>query len=562
MCRLRTCSPGVGQRRSFWQSCAYSSKGLTCCAIAMGHPVQDCGAGLERRRRGLRLAGATGVAGMACRLMASARVLGLLLAIAGAAAGAGPALAAELSSSPSAAGAPSSVDRSNGAPVPTTAPPPPTPAPRGATRAPTRPSSPEATAVPAVPAGPLTPATSESQVLPAAAFTLQDALALPAWLQIQAELQADPLGNPVGGLQQAGSWIQALTLSLVAGGPQSRPEAQWREQDRWQVNLNVMQLAGNPNLNSWIGAAFSLQQVADPTGLWLSGASLQRLPGERGIGLQVGILSLDPVLLSAPVFDFYLHGLLDSTFNINIPDFPISPAAAVGGIVEWKASPAFSVRYGLFDLGSVYRLGGLFRAPVAGPGGTGLAHLLQVTVSPKALVGPEGTSVPACRVGRGLQPARAGCARPVAVQRQLPPGGVVLGGYSTSGSGDGQGLYGVITLPVPAGPGLDQRLWLAASQATAAPNNPSPSYLAGGWLVQGILPQRPLDLLVLGVGSGGFNPSLQPGSGRETALELGYNVAVNSGLSLQPTVQWIVNPGGLGQVAPILALGLQLTLQF
>jgi len=394
-------------------------------------------------------------------------------------------------------------------------------------------------------------------------FSLQQQLHLPSWLGLQAQLLAEPLGNPLGGSQQNSTWAQAFTVSLVASSGQGKPQAQWREADHWQATVTLDITSGNPNLSSWIGAAFPLQQVARPAGFWLSEASISRQAGARGLGVKAGILAMNPDFLAAPVLGFYVHSALNNTLNISIPNFPISPFAAAGSVVEWKASPAVSLRYGLFDLASTSRIGRWLGAPTPSSAiSSGVAQMVQLSLTPPGLSPSLQGDLQACRQGRQILPQRPSCQDPVAVARQLPDGSVLLGGYATSGANDGQGLYGVVTLPVRLGVGLDHRLWFGTSQGTTAANNPAPGFLGGGWVAQGMIPSRPFDLLMLGVGSGRLNPQLFPGSGAETVVELGYNLALNPSLSLQPTLQWIANPGGQGQVAPILATGLQLTLNF
>ena len=89
--------------------------------------------------------------------------------------------------------------------------------------------------------------------------------------------------------------------------------------------------------------------------------------------------------------------------------------------------------------------------------------------------------------------------------------------------------------------------------------------MGGGLVVQGALPSRPLDLLVLAAG----RASLRPGavtawpSTYEGMVELGYQLALNRRLALQPTLQWILNPSaGTGPLPDILAASLQLSLSF
>jgi porin len=84
------------------------------------------------------------------------------------------------------------------------------------------------------------------------------------------------------------------------------------------------------------------------------------------------------------------------------------------------------------------------------------------------------------------------------------------------------------------------------------------SFLGAGLLIQGIVPRRPLDLLVLGAGR-----AAGLGTGDEGMVELGYQWQINRNLALQPTLQWIIHPSGASPTPPgILAAGLQISLTF
>ncbi|MEB3332379.1 MAG: carbohydrate porin, partial [Synechococcaceae cyanobacterium] len=159
------------------------------------------------------------------------------------------------------------------------------------------------------------------------------------------------------------------------------------------------------------------------------------------------------------------------------------------------------------------------------------------------------------------QPIRHGEQR---ISRQLPPPLLqIAAGYldnRSTGTIDGAAAA-TLTLAAPLPLGLDNRLWLGVNAGFAWESNPVPLFLAGGWLSQGIIPGRPLDVLALGVGSSRFSPTLSPGQSSETVVELNYNWLVNANLSLQPVLQLILNPDGRN-AAPILATGIGLTLQF
>ncbi len=381
---------------------------------------------------------------------------------------------------------------------------------------------------------------------------LNGLLQLPGWLDLQLQLQAQPLANPAGGDRQDASWMQQLSLDVVAGPGLAKPIEQWSEADHWSSHVQLMLFSGNPNYGSTIGAGFPLQSTAHPTGLWLTEASIERKAGAGQLGIKAGVFSLNPGFISAPVLDAYMHSALNDTLNLNVSGLPINPYTAPGIQLAWQPDPSGNWgewRYGAFLLDPQTNLAALFGVNPDQPRINGHTQLLQWSYGRL----PGATAL--------QQPIQHGEQR---ISRQLPPPLLQIAtGYldnRSTGNVDGAAAA-TLTLAAPLPLGLDNRVWLGLNAGFAWDSNPVPLFLAGGWLSQGIIPSRPLDVLALGVGSSRFSPTLSPGQGSETVVELNYNWLVNANLSLQQVLQLILNPDGRN-AAPILAAGIGLTLQF
>ena len=139
-----------------------------------------------------------------------------------------------------------------------------------------------------------------------------------------------------------------------------------------------------------------------------------------------------------------------------------------------------------------------------------------------------------------------------------------MGGFNSTASlpGPNQGVYGSFSLPLQLPAGLDHRLWLGFSAGFNPENNPTPLVLSGGWLSQGLLPGRPFDVLAFGISSSQLSQTLSSNLSNEHVLELNYTIPINSMLSVQPVLQWIVNPGGNPSRAAVIAGGVQLSISF
>jgi porin len=121
-------------------------------------------------------------------------------------------------------------------------------------------------------------------------------------------------------------------------------------------------------------------------------------------------------------------------------------------------------------------------------------------------------------------------------------------------------------------PGSDLGLTLFGTLVYAPQQNISilPFQLSGGGLYQGLLPSRPHDMSVFGVIYGDFSRDYadsvtQPLGGTpetEIDLEVGYRIQVAQFAYIQPDVQYIVQPGGTGNIPNAVILGAQIGMTF
>ena len=380
----------------------------------------------------------------------------------------------------------------------------------------------------------------------------------PPWLDLGLNLTAEPLGNPAGGTSQSAAWIQQLTFNVEAGTGIGKERAQWSEFDHWKVHAQLMLFNGDPFLNETIGAAFPLQTASHPVGLWPTELSLQRSRGNGPLFVKAGIISVNPTFIEAPAYDNYIHSALNNTLNALVVGLPINPFTAPGVAAHPTTGGSSELRIGAFLLGDENAIASVFGVDPMQPRPEGNLQLVQWNL--KHLPGSKAVEAPI--------PTPKG-----PVQRQLPAPLLQVGSVRADttlesqdavgiGAGENWGAYGSLTLPVQLPLALDHRIWIAGRVGFNPQNNPAPTYLGVGWLSQGVVPGRPLDVLALGFGRTSFSPAITPFSSYEAVVELNYNYTVNSNLSLQPLVQWIVNPGGTGTTPGIFATGLQLTLQF
>ncbi len=394
---------------------------------------------------------------------------------------------------------------------------------------------------------------------------LESLLGLPEWADLSVTVTAQPMVGVVGGDRPgASSWFQSINLGLSLSSGFEKDQDSWSELDHWQLNVELSSNAGNPNLNTDLGSAFTLQTLVNPVGTWLTEASVVRNRGRGWWEAQVGLMSLapdmagEPGFVSSPVMNNYFSSVFNNTMNLLVIGMPINPFVAPGLKVKAHSETLGSLGYGYFYLDPQTTIASSLGVNPGIPEVQGGMQALQWTRNPL--------------------PSRTDLSKPIPrpdtqanVIRQLPLPELQLGGYLTStrllsddadelGEGLNRGIYGSITWPLDLPIGLDSRLWVAGTVSLDPENNPYPTFVGGGWLTQGVVPSRPLDVLVLGLERTSFSSTLLSGKSYEATIELNYSIYVSEMLQIQPVMQWIINPGGAGETPGIWAGGVQLNL--
>ena len=414
-------------------------------------------------------------------------------------------------------------------------------------------------------AGVLILACNSFLVAPAHPGPLDSLLGTPEWIDLSLTYTAQPMVGLAGGKHPgANSWFQAVALGLSLSSGFGKDQKSWNEFDHWQLNVQLINDAGNPNLNADLGSAFTLQTLVNPVGTLLTEASVIRNRGRGWWEAELGLMSLDPVMagepgfLATPVMSNYISSVFNDTLNLLVVGLPINPFVAPGIKLKAHSDSLGSLSYASFYLDPETSIISSLGANPGIPEIRGGAQALQWTRNPL--------------------PARTDLASPInlpehqkTVARQLPLPEVQLGGYLASthllsedadalGEGVNRGIYGSLTWPLEFPIGLDNRLWLAGTVSLDPSNNPYPTFISGGWLSQGIVPNRPHDVLSMGIGRTSFSPTLNSRANYESTFELNYSIYVSEILQLQPVMQWILNPGGEGNVPGIWAGGIQVNL--
>jgi porin len=373
-------------------------------------------------------------------------------------------------------------------------------------------------------------------------FGARDALA--GWgitpsLRYGTDMQANVLGGQRRGKAYAGDFTVDVSVDMekLAGlrGLTVGVSGDW---------------ASGTNLSSYIGNIFTVAQTFEGNVVRLSNLYLQQSLLDGRLDVKAGRFANGADFLTSPadvsLVNDTLNPILDA-IQKNIPGITSPPNTTWGGRVIARPTEALSLSAGAFysdpTLNQLTANGTEF-------GISGSAGYF--------VIGEAGYRLNSEKGATGL------------------PGRYRAGGYYDSNeyaflnnSGRQQtGNYGFFLLGEQmvyrdGGPGSARGLSLFGSLIYAPQEriNPMPWFASAGASYRGLVPGRDRDTAAFALYYGGFSRDL-PGQTYELVLEWTYAIAVTRWLTIQPDVQYVINPGGRSSIGNAVVAGAQLAVEF
>ena len=399
---------------------------------------------------------------------------------------------------------------------------------------------------------------------------LKDWLHLPDWVQFSINYTTEINANPLGGDQQTGTYTHNLAINSAFSSGFGKDESDWDELDHWTLAVTASQRSGT-SLSHKIPNQLAVQQIYGYGQTFrLAGLWLERNQSDDGLlKLKLGKFATFDDFASSPLYCYYTNNGFCGQ-NWGIPNsLPVLayPSNQYGVVFHLGSADGPRVRAGTYQINPDGAVPGYHGTDFSIRPGDGLAQFVQLDV-PFSPLAP----LPARRLESGAIELVADEERELNYVSGLPQAGLQLGGWvgfwefpELNGGGrtsqNNKGLYGLVSVPADAGGlALDGRVWVNATYGLTQSVQDVPNSLAGGWIGKGVFRRRPHDALVVGVANASWSRDIVDGPIWETALELGYQVSLGGNASVQPSVQYIFNPMGTGQVDDPLVLGLQVSL--
>jgi porin len=351
---------------------------------------------------------------------------------------------------------------------------------------------------------------------------------------------ADVLGNPVGGQRQALTYSGSLSVDMRLD-----------LEKIWGRSGAVLDISGawdsGENLTvETFGATFSASQISSNNAIRLYALAFEQSLFDRRFDIRLGRFGVGDDFLTSPLYTPFVSGAFDGSpgsVGINVPSFTSFPIATWG--LRTRVKP----------LEEFYVMGGVYYSDASL--GREQAHGLDFSIRDEAgvfVIGEIGYLHNQRRGATGL------------------PGNYKLGGYYDSNAypelggaapAHVRGNYGVYVLldqqVFREGPANSAQGLTPFATVTYAPSdrNTFPLFFSSGLVYQGLLPGRDRDTAAFGLAYGRFSRHL-PRQVFEMVLEWTYEIALAPWLTVQPDMQYIVRPGGTGDIPNAWVIGVQI----
>jgi porin len=363
------------------------------------------------------------------------------------------------------------------------------------------------------------------------------------------------LGNPAGGINHKVRYFHDIFAGLVFDLDRlvAIPGA--------QLQVSMSSRAGNSLSDEDIGNVFDVAQVCCQPHTRLVTLAWQQSLFDDRLNVRVGRMSVGDDFAASPLYLPFVTSGIDANpgaIAINVP-FSEYPDASLGLRVRARPRPEVKLQLGLYD---------------GDPDGTRTGgEDFDLSFDDGVLVAAEAEYE--LRWGEG----------PAAL-----PGHYGIGGYYHSGTflrfaqqfdsnsmtglehGNG-GIYAMADQqllyfgPPEAGRGVTP--FVAVVGAPATEINPFPFFFDAGVVVQGPFDARPDDALLFGIVYGSFSSALRQAQRAagvalqdfEMVFEWSYAIQVTPWFEFEPNVQYVVRPGGTGDIPNAVVVGAQIELE-
>lgn len=395
-----------------------------------------------------------------------------------------------------------------------------------------------------------------------------------AGVEISATYTNNIAGNVVGGLSRGFAYADNFSFGVALD---------MEKLVNWQgatITVSGLNRDGNNLSQRNIGNQFTVQQVYGGSAVMFYGLILEQNLLDDKVNIKVGRFATGDDFASSPIYWLYMNNGIDGnpqSLPVNT-QFSAYPWAVWAARVKVQPTKEWSVMTGAYQVSERVFVRNYHGLDWSIRPNDGILLISQVGYSPELFK----REVPTTTTNSGKSIADGKTAKNPVVPTEMKglPGHYWFGAYwspwqfNEIGSTTKQternsfGFYWHADQMVfQEAPGSDEGLtaWTALTLSPQQGIAKLPFQVNGGLVYKGLIPLRDDDMTTVGVVFGKFSEYSETPQGQqnyELVFETGYKIQLNKFAFFQPNIQWVINPGGTGNIPNALVLGAQMGLTF
>jgi porin len=396
-------------------------------------------------------------------------------------------------------------------------------------------------------------------------------------VEISANYTNNIAGNPVGGVGQGFTYADNFGFGV---------ELDFEKLIGWPgftVTVSGLNRDGTSLSQDYIQNQFTVQQVYGGSALMFYALAFEQRAFDDKVSLKFGRFATGDDFASSPIYWLYMNNGIDGNpqaLPVNT-QFSAYPWAVWGARLRVEPTEEFNAQLGVYQVSDRIFVRNYRGLDWSMRGDDGVQFLMQLGWTPEFFKRPVEPA--ATNDGKMIVDGKSAKKLTAPVEMKGYPGHYWFGLYyspwdfpqfgTTERASNSYGFYWHADQMVfQESPGSDQGLTVWSAFVFSPQQNIAklPFQVNGGLVYKGLIPTRDNDYTGLGAvygifsddyaqtvaDSGGGNPSY------ELVFEANYKIQISRFAFVQPNVQWVINPGGTGNIPNALVLGAQMGVTF
>lgn len=396
-------------------------------------------------------------------------------------------------------------------------------------------------------------------------------------IKISATYTNNIAGNPTGGFDQGMTYCDNFGFGV---------ELDFEKLIGWKgmtVTVSGLNRDGSSLSQDYIGNQFTVQQVFGGSAVMFYALAFEQKLFDDKVNLKFGRFATGDDFASSPIYWLYMNNGIDGNpqaLPVNT-QFSAYPWAVWAARLRVDPTPDYSAMLGVYQVSDRVFNRNYHGVDWSMRGDDGILMISQVAWTPEFFKRPVEST--ATNDGKMIVDGKSAAKSTAPPEMKGYPGHYWFGAYwspwqfqqfgSTETASNSYGFYWHADQMIfQESPGSDQGLTIWSAFVLSPQENIAklPFQYNGGLIYKGLIPTRDNDFTCFGVVYGTFSSDYaqtvaETGAGNPTyelVFEWNYKIQITKFAFVQPDIQWVINPGGTGNIPNALVLGAQMGVTF